>query len=229
MNLKKLFEIFEIEENRRFNDNLEDEEILFWEKEKNKYKEGYGIFLKNYEKYEHGKTTSSKENFDAISDFGLSLEEGAIIFMYTAHGIHQDVNSQLRTNPQNLDSDIKEYIRFLNLALDKMPSFNKNIVFREIFNPDNIDEVLNYYEARIGIVHVEKAFMSTHIKDERWSCKENEIQIKIATSANSKGKDLRKLSFNVDESEVLFKPSSQFTIMKVCKKNNLIEMKEVGE
>ena len=228
MNLNNLFELFDIEEERRFNDELNGPEPFGASIEENKYKKAYENFVRYYETYSGG-TTRTGENLDAIGKYNLKLEEAAIIYMYTSHGIHSDVNMQLRDNRDRLDKDIKEYCRLLNRALDKMPSFDNGIVYRDISHPyREVSDILDEFEQKVGDIYLEPAFISSHIREGRWCDDEFGIQIKIFTKENSNGKDLRELSFNIEETEVLFKSSTEFLVEMVCRKNNYIELRELN-
>lgn len=192
MDLKKLFELFEKEEERRFQMELEGPEPFGANKGKNRYKKAYESFQKMYENHEFGKTTSSGENLDAMKKYSLSIEEASIIYMYTSHGIHAEVNLRLRENHAKYDKDIKEYKNLLNQSLDKMPSFNNSTVYRDISHPGNVEEIMDYYYySNLRKKIVENAFISSHIEKSRWSDINSGIHLIITTSNKSNGKDLR--------------------------------------
>lgn len=228
MDLSKLFDLFEQEEERRYQEELKGPEPFGASKSSNKYKDGYDNFKSFVEKHEFGKTTSTGENLDAMKEFDVSTEEASVIYMYTGIGVFSDVNLQLRNHPNRLDKDIKEYSELLDQALDKMPSFDNGLVYRDISNPDiGSADLMEYYESNMGENIVENAFISSHIKEGRWSDEESGVQLIINTKENSNGKDLRKLSFNVEENEVLFKRGTHFMVKKVDKENNIVKLIEI--
>jgi ADP-ribosyltransferase exoenzyme len=229
MLLDQLFELFEAEEERRYQICLKGEEPLNAYKSSNRYKEYYESFKSKVEQHEFGKTTPTGENLDAIKKYNIPIEEASIIYMYSAHHIHRIINIPLRMHPQYLDKDISEYGRLLDEALDKMPSFNNGIVYRDISEPIcPVSKIIEYYSSNIGNVIIENTFLSTHIEKERWCDEVNGVQLIIQTNGNSNGKDIGELCFVADEKEVLFKKGTTFRVDKVDKENNIVELSEIN-
>ncbi len=227
MDLKLLFSLFEKEEERRFQEVQDDPDFFGYTKEKNKYLEGFEDFKSLVKNHEFGKTSETGENLDAIKKYNLSLEEAAIIYLYTGHDICFDVNSQLRNHSAHLDKDIEEYAKLLNQSLDKLPSFDNGLVYRDIQNISNAKELIDYYSSNIGKVVCESAFISSHIEYSRWSDVERSVQLIIKTKKDSNGKDLRELSFNSTETEVLFKNNAKFIVVNIHEHKNIVELIEV--
>ena len=88
-------------------------------------------------------------------------------------------------------------------------------------------ELMDYYQQHLEGQVVENAFISSHLRKGRWSDKETGVQLIINTCFNSKGKDLRGLSFNVDEQEVLFRKGSKFFVEKISLNPNIVSLKDI--
>lgn len=229
MILDKLFKLFDTEEERRYQESLIGEYSFDTFKESNKYKIAYENFKSKLEEHEFGKTTSTGENLDAMKKHNISIEDASIIYMYTSHGIHSDINSTLRMHPSYLDKDIEEYCRLLDEALSKMPSFNNKIVYRDIKFPNcSVSDIMEYYNSNVGKIFNENTFLSTHIRKGRWADDEYGVQLTILTNENSNGKDLRELCFNDDEQEVLFKKNTLFKVENVNMESNCAQLTEIN-
>ncbi len=227
MNLDKLFELYEQEEERRYQEELSGPEPMSALKRENIYKLAYDNFKFVLGKHVFGKTTLTGENLDAMQKYDISVEEASIIYMYTSHGIFDDVNSQLRCRPEYLDEDIKEYCRLLDDALEKMPSHNKCTVYRDIScSEEESASIINNYRLSIEKEIIESAFVSTHIENERWS-EASGVHIIIKTKEKSNGKGLMELSFNATEGEVLFKKGTPFKVDGVDVENNMVYLTEI--
>lgn len=228
MMLDKLFDLFDQEEERRYEDELNGPEPLLASVGSNRYKIAYDRFVEMEKKHLYGQTTSTGENLDAIKKFGLSVEEASLIYMYTSHGIHDEVNLRLREDSGFMDKDIAEYALLLDKALIKMPSYDFKIVYRDISNPyPGAKEILEYYQDNLGKIIVEKYFLSSHIEKGRWSDDETGVQLRIKACSNSFGKDLSELSFNVNEREVLFRKNTLFKVENVYLTKNVVELNEI--
>lgn len=73
---------------------------------------------------------------------------------------------------------------------------------------------------------IENAFISSHIENQQWREPKTDLRLIITTKDRSNGKDLRELSFNSDEKEVLFKKGTYFKVVDVNERNNIIELVE---
>ncbi|KAB2859139.1 MAG: hypothetical protein F9K09_03460 [Flavobacteriales bacterium] len=228
MYLNKLFSLFDEEEKRRSSINIENPEMFYIGKQPNKYINNFEKFKFLINKIGLSKTTQSGENLIALKKFNLTIEEAFIIYSYTSYEMYSEVNLQLRNHPSKLDKVIQEYSYLLDQSLDKMPSFDNNIVYRDICVPDNgVSKLINYYKINVNNKVLETAFISSHISNGRWSDKETGLQIIIQTKNKSNGKDLRELSFNSFEEEVLFKSGTWFLVDSIDKKNNLVYLNEL--
>ena len=227
MILNNLIALFEREEERRCQEDLKCPEMyLMATKRDNIYIESFKSFKELYNNYEYAKTAVTGENLDAIIDCNIPLELASIIYMYTAHKHFGETNSQLRFRKKvQIDKDIKEYVNLLNNALNYLPNFSNQLVYRDIDNSS--EEILCYYKRHIGKVVLEKSFISTHIESTRWSDINTGVHFIIKTAERTNARDLRKLSFNSEEQEVLFKSGTRFKIVSVDENNNVIEMEEI--
>lgn len=225
--LQLLFTLFEEEEERRYNEDLNHEEMMFVaHKRANIYNASYESFKRLYSKYEHGNVTSTGECLDGMTDYGVSLELGSVIYMYTANGFHAELNQQLRYRKEStIDKDVAEFKKLLTEALLLIPSYNDGYVYRDI--KSDTDELLVFFQENTGKSYIEKGFLSSHIENTRWSDNEIGLHFVIKTSNKSNGKDLRKLSFNSEEQEVLFLSDTQFHIESVDDLNRTVYLIEI--
>ena len=169
-----------------------------------------GVFLQQYEVLRN-----CQNNHDLLTE-----DEVAVIRMYLGKDIHSRVNRQLRESDKNpIDKDVIEYSRLLNLALDKLPSFDNQIVYRDIQRPVEVSQLLNFYD--VTEEYKELAFMSTHIEEGCWG----EVQLIIHTKNNSNGKFLGTL--NPIENEVLFKTNTLLKVISVNRDLQKIELEEI--
>lgn len=233
--IQELYNLFEKSSEKRFKDEEESfykyegaDKIFYGQKEQNKYKTHHDRFLKKVETHTFGETTKTGENLDSIHLHNLTIEEASIIYMYTSHNIYNDVNYQLRKYKNGLDEDILEYTNLLNNALDKLPSVNNTILYRDVKNPDEgIEYSMKYYSENVGKEIICKDFMSTHKSNGRWSDEETGFQMVIETNENSNAKDLCNITFCAGEEEVLFKSGGKFVVDSVDVKNTTVYLKEI--
>jgi len=86
--------------------------------------------------------------------------------------------------------------------------------------------VMNWFKEHVGKVVSTPYFLSTATEN----YENTEITWRIKTLSNdSKGKDLRLITNNIYEKEVLFKRNSHFEIKAVDFQNGLVEMEEVSQ
>lgn len=226
--MEELFELFEQSEDIRHNNAIKSNPEFFEPtRGKNCYKVCHEQFLKKIEKHEFGKTTNTGENLDAVKKYDLTINEASTIYMYTHHQIYNDINYSLR-NLDKQDGDVSEYVNMLNDALDKLPSHNNEIVYRDIRNPEGgFEKCLNFYNLKIGEEITFKEFLSCHTDDVRISDKENDFQFVIITKEKSNAKDIQEITFINLEKEVLFKTQSTFIIEKVSREENRVYIREI--
>ncbi|MDM1352073.1 hypothetical protein HX014_15695 [Myroides marinus] len=225
--LTKLFALFEQEEKKRYREEKKSSKMIFVTRKKdNKYRESYNSFLKVFGSYTYKKTAGTAENLDAITDYNIPLKLAAIIYMYTAYEHFDVTNNQLRKrDTEKVDKDIKEYSNLLNKALNYLPHYKNQTVYRDIHNFS--DEIIKYYKQYIGEVITEKSFLSTHIENSRWSDEDTGVHFIIKTADKTNARDLRTLSFNSQEQEVLIKSGTKFKIISVDEEKNIINMEEI--
>ncbi|MTG99109.1 hypothetical protein GJV76_13365 [Myroides sp. BIT-d1] len=225
--LKKLFTLFEQEEEKRYQEDLKSPEMIFTARKRaNIYKKSYDSFLKVFDKYTYKQTAETGENLDAITDYNIPLELAAIIYMYTAYSHFDETNYQLRIlDTIRIHKDIKEYSNLLNKALNYLPHYKNQTVYRDIDNSN--EEIIKYYKQYIGEVITEKSFLSTHIESSRWSDENTGVHFIIKTANETNARDLRKLSFNSEEQEVLIKSRTKFRVISVDDQKNIVNMEEL--
>lgn len=227
IDLQKIFDLFEVEEDRRFEENQLHPETMFIDRRKNKFKLYHDTFVNKVNNHQFGTTTETGENLDAMKKFDISIDEASLIYMYTID-ICFSVNDKLRSNSNDIDKDILEYCKQLNWVLQKLPSYDNDIVYRDIRSPlADIETIFDFYEKNLNNVITEKAFMSSHIEKQYWRNTDSDFGLQIHTKTRSNGKDLRELSFNSNEQEVLFQTNTQLLIQKIDKETNTIFVKEI--
>ena len=196
----------------------------------NVFRRSYQNFLRLVERHEFGKTSNTGENLEAMIKYELSKEEASLVYMYTAHHVPDEVNSHLRSNPKNLQPDIAEYCRLLTNVLTKLPSFNSGVVYRDISHPScSLDDIFEQYENATDGIFCDPSFLSSHIREGRWSDERLGIQLVIHTGIKSNGKNLTELSFNSSESEVLFMRDTKFKVESIDYKSNVLELSEMTD
>lgn len=226
VDLEKLFKLFEEEENRRMEKYQSKIETMFIPRKENMYKLHYEKFKNKISNHKFGSTTKTGENLDSMIKCNISIEEAALVYMYTINMCFE-VNSQLRHNKGRMDKDVFEYSEQLNYVLNKLPSYDNGIVYRDIKHPDRpVKSLLNDYKKNMNMNIIENAFISSHIENQQWREPKTDLRLIITTKDRSNGKDLRELSFNSDEKEVLFKKGTYFKVVDVNERNNIIELVE---
>jgi len=175
-----------------------------------------------FERYENGDFDLEK-NLGGMAKNGINEEEAFMLLAYT--GSHSSwVNSDLR-NGQITNCECKsEFISRLNKTLDKIISFNNQIVYRMDNPSENKEVVLKWFNSKIGFVFRIPYFLSTAKED----YENTEIVWKIMTLPdNSLGKDISDITNNEFELEVLFKTGSCFKIESVDYDKSYINLIEV--
>lgn len=214
-----------ISEFEAFLENCKDEQNHHQQNVKNTYEKG---FKPLFDRYRKGITETSKHisvELRGLTEFSIDDEEAFFILAYTG-SYSSWLNDNLR-NGLPLNTNCKKYFATrLCEALDKLPSYNNNIVFR-MDNPSGEKKtILSWFGNNIGKTIKTPYFLSTS-KDNYGN---TEIVWKIKTlNANSFGKDLDLLTNNKIEKEVLFKCNAHFAIQDVDMKIGIIEMQEVLE
>lgn len=237
MNLSRLFELHEIEENRRYNEYISNPNLgigelaiasIQPEKFNNKYINHFEIFCDSLHNHDSMPNDNKNTILKSMDKYNMSIEEAAIISMYTAKDFHETTNKQLRLSPNNLDQDIEEYAKLLNQSLNKLPSYDEGIVYRDINNPyPKAKDLLSIYQSYLNQSYLHTSFMSSHICQGRWSNEKSGVQLIIKTKKNSNGKNLTELNFNSVEQEVLFKTNTHLFVNKIDFEKNTVELTEI--
>jgi len=183
------------------------------------FEEGFSPWFKDYEKGDK----SLDDNLKGMTDNGLTEEEAFFVLAYTGSASSW-VNSELR-NGQTPTGKCKEvFANKLNESLSKVASFNGNVVFRMDEPLSESEEVLKWFQAKVGEKFRVPYFLSTAKEDYNNSSIVWEIKT-LATG--SSGKDISQLTSNKFEKEVLFQTGSCFEIIKVDQKKNYIHLNEI--
>ncbi len=184
-------------------------------------KEAYSEFQKWFVRYRNG-DKSLDPNLNGMIEYNLSEDEAFYILAYTGR-CSGWINSNLREG-LSLDSKCKEkFANHLEMALDKMPPANEEIVYR-MDNPCDVNEIMKWFSKHIGKKFQIPYFLSTA----KFDYKNSEVVWKIRTlQENSNGKDISDLTNSDGEKEVLFKRNSCFKIISVDRPGKLINLVEI--
>lgn len=158
-----------------------------------------------------------------LEEYNLSDEDAFFILSYTG-SYSSWLNSESR-NGRDFDTECKRYFaNGLTLALDKLPYYNDEYVFRMDSPLGTKEQIIEWFNAhKKGIICV-PYFLSTS-KD---NYENSEITWHIKTMKNnSKARDLALITNNDTEKEVLFKRDCFFRIVSVDSESGIIEMVEV--
>ncbi len=155
------------------------------------------------------------EKFKESGIIKLTDDEQYAINRYISSDSYK-INEKLRNNVELNEKD-KKFIRDLDSALNKMPTYKGNLVRSvDIINKDErkkfidkfiIDDVISF-----------KQYISTSSKD--IYNPNADIQIYIVDS--TKGKDITK--YNSNESEVLYMRNSEFKVLKKVEKDGIMRI-----
>jgi uncharacterized protein len=145
-----------------------------------------------------------------VAGTSLTPEEGAYVYMYTGRS-YAPLNKQLRQG--KLAKGTWEFVKGLNKALDKLPTYTGDVVRGTSIDP-------SVYE--VGMIIEERGFTSTSYE----SGFEGDVTYKIKSRT---GKKVSHLSASPSESEVLFRAGSRFEVMAITKNDDqtVIHMDEV--
>ncbi len=151
MSIESLFALFEKEEKKRYKNS----DPFNREMRKNIYSAGYEYFKAVEQEHRTGGKSPTGENIDAYRKGLINFNEAAVIYMYTAYSIYDEVNSEIRNNSESIDKDVKYYCELLNQALRKMPSCDNAIVYRDIScaQGESLD-ILNEYQRNINVIKI---------------------------------------------------------------------------
>lgn len=167
---------------------------------------------------------SLEQNLGGMSKNGLSKEEAFMILAYTG-SFSSWVNSELRNSQITSCKCKSEFIKRLNESLDKIVSFDNQLVYRMDEPSEDTGVVLNWFNKKIGCFFKIPYFLSTAKED----YKNTEIVWEIRTLLeNSLGKDISDITNNEYEHEVLFRTGSCFMIESVDFNKTYINLIEVS-
>lgn len=164
------------------------------------------------------------KHMQGMKDYNVPEFYAFHILAYTAR-CSKWINSDYR---DGVESDCKckdEFAVNLDTALGYMPSFENGIVYRMDSPGAEENEVLDWYESKIGSVFCSPHFLSTA----KFNYNNSSFVWKINTCNGSNGRDISNLTNAPNEQEVLFKRNSKFKIESVNKEVNVIELSEVIE
>lgn len=183
---------------------VSDEDIKFLFKEY-EIRNGFQIFDR-LSKMEQ----SLRSDFSGLQKYGLSDNEGKVIFSYTYSG-YEKLNKIILSGKLDINPVYKKYFELLKLCLNKIPDY-RGIVYREIKN------IVSYQVGEI----IEWDIIS--------SCTKNEELIgsfngkTVFTIECSRGKDISNIAVYADEEEVVLLPS-KFEVLSVD--GNNIHLKQI--
>ncbi len=159
-----------------------------------------------------------------LNEYSLTDEEAFFIVGHTA-SYSKWINQPLRDG-NKFDNSCKEYFaNSLGKALDKLPIFNSQKVYRMDSPLGEKNQVMHWFEKNNKKIVQTPYFLST--SKNNWN--NTDITWHITTmKTNSNARDLFLITNNATEKEVLFKRNSFFKITKVNCDEGIIEMNEVN-
>ena len=168
--------------------------------------------------------TSLSPNLQGMVENGLTEEEAFLILAYTGSSSGW-INSDLREGKILQEPDKVLFAKYLDYVLEKMPSFDSQVVFRMETPSGDAETVLKWFESKLGSTFVLPYYLSTAQED----YENSEIVWKINTlSQGSFGKNISNLSNNKYEKEVLFKRGAKFKIKSTDLEKSYIFLEEVN-
>lgn len=135
------------------------------------------------------------------------------------------INEAIRKN--KVTKELKQKIHNLDEALDNLPGFDNSTLYR-IETVFEWEIMRIYLSKRIGQVIMRPDYLSTN----KIMRKDNQVNLIISTIENSNAKDVgeivktRRLKLGTIENEVLIKRNTNFEIVKVNYKREIIYLKE---
>ena len=185
---------------------------------KSTYYDGY---LPWFESYRRGDSSLDK-NLKGMIENGLSEEEAFFILAYTS-SYSGWINTALKDG-RKLDTECKkQFANALDNALEKIKS-GPETVYRMDWPPGDPEDVLTWFESKIGSSFVIPYFLSTAKED----YENSEVVWQITTlKSGSCARDISNLCQAPSEQEVLFKRASKFKIIKVDRSKRVVFLDEI--
>jgi|GEM_PF-3080571 len=166
-------------------------------------------------------------NLDDVISGEVSINDAELIINYSGN-LSSMVHYRLKSGSMKKGTLIEKYEVGLHSALNKLPSYNSQIVYRMEIHSPSIPDYINYFSKYIGKVMEVPFYLST--SKEEW---EDEIVFYVISTSteNSNAKDISRVTNNAVEKEVLFMKHSCFLIDKIERKNSklYIHMKETSD
>lgn len=191
-----------------------DDEFTIGEKRAARGKDGKTIKIDGsitYKKWRKWVDSDYKENAFEV----LTNKEKQAIIQYKSSESYK-INEKLY-NKSKLSKKEKEFIYNLDKALEKMPTYQGNLV-RDLYfyDKDSMNEFLNAH--KVGNTVNYRAYTST-TKANSYNDMAN---VRIYINNSKMGKDIS--SIGLDEEEVLYPRNSEFLVNSIRKSSNLVEI-----
>lgn len=160
---------------------------------------------------------------EGLFEYNLTDEEAFFILTHTG-SYSSWINRPLRDGHPFDNVCKEEFANRLDKSLDKLPPYVGENVFRMDSPLGLKEDVCLWFKKNIGSIVNVPYFLST--SKDNWE--NTEIIWDIQTmGTNSKARDLRLITNNDTEKEVLFKRNSSFMIMSVDEESGIIKLNEV--
>lgn len=153
-----------------------------------------------------------------VSEYNLMESQANALFAFKSN-MSKEINGAVRYN--NITPELTDLISNLEIALEKIPSYDNKIVFRNLnFLDFQIDSVKDFFKENLGQVIRFEEFQSC-TKREIFTGNKNSHNfiIEITTSNKSLGKDIHKIyqecKLDDKEQEVLFQQNACFKVNEI--------------
>ncbi|MBA9078189.1 ADP-ribosyltransferase [Rufibacter quisquiliarum] len=176
-----------------------------------------------FDSYRNGDVKLDR-NLKGMIDHNLTEEEAFLVLTYTASKTSSWVNHDLRNGNTHKRADKILYSEYLSFVLNKIPPFNNALAFRMETEVSDDEEVLNWFESKMGRTFVLPYFLSTSKED--WGNDQLVWQIQTLPK-NSLARDISNLTNNPPEQEILFNKGAKFLIKGVDKEKCYVYLDEI--
>ncbi|QXV66831.1 hypothetical protein INP83_07035 [Mucilaginibacter sp. 21P] len=187
-----------------------------------------GIYDKRYVPLtkEYLKNPAKTANLKDVIDGSISLADADAITNYSGD-LSKALNRAIRGNYLDLTVKVAAYDKALLKALQSVPPYNNQTVYRMTKYVEDINPYKTYFESKKGKVLIDPCYMSTS-KDE-WISEKLIYGIKTLKS-ESNARDISRSTNNAIENEVLFVKGTKLLIKSIVEKDDrlIVEMEETA-
>ncbi|MFN0293458.1 ADP-ribosyltransferase [Pedobacter helvus] len=175
------------------------------------------FFLRNYAelKPDYLKNVAHHANLDDVKNGLVNLADADCITNYSGN-MSRVVHPNLKNKTIDQTVLVKDFEQRLHLALECLPSFGQQTVYRMETHHPVISDYQNYFKGKFGQVMSVSFNLSTSKDD--WE-DEKVVYVINTLTENSRAKDISRLTNFAKEQEVLFLKDTHFQINRQEEKN----------